>query len=148
MHFRVSRWQHQTMVPWDPSLRRTWLIFLFFPPPLTHHTQENLHTQTHTPGAKTHPSCYISFLLKIRLAPNYNLNHLSAFRSVIVTTCHTVILQVPVVNFGIATTTTTTTKSPAALTVDRKSSNVTNPNDLCVLRFYKVLYLKNFLIAK
>lgn len=121
--------------------------FSFFFSPLTHHTQENLHTQTHTPGAKTHPSCYISFLLKIRLAPNYNLNHLSAFRSVIVTTCHTVILQVPVVNFGIATT-TTTTKSPAALTVDRKSSNVTNPNYICVLRFYKVLYLKNFLIAK
>lgn len=34
------------------------------------------------------------------------------------------------------------------LTVDRKSSNVTNPNYLCVLRFYKVVYLKNFLIAK
>lgn len=105
--------------------------FSFFFSPLTHHTQENLHTQTHTPGAKTHPSCYISFLLKIRLAPNYNLSHLYAFRSVIVTTCHTVILQVPVVNFGIATTTTTTTKSPAALTVDRKSSNVTNPNYIC-----------------
>lgn len=85
---------------------RGWFFFFF--PPLTHSMQENLHTQTHTPGApsKTQPSCYISFLLKIRLAPNYNLNHLSAFRSVIVTTCHTVILQVAVVNFGIATTTT------------------------------------------
>lgn len=47
MHFRVSRWQHQTMVPWDPSLRRTWLIFLFFLPIDSSHARKLAHTDTH-----------------------------------------------------------------------------------------------------